>query len=460
MHQYRFHLSAPASLAALSLACATGAAAQTASSALPPQKDGLTLSGSARVRFEAIGGQVRPGVNAEDELVSIRTTLLAEYRSGPVRIGAELYDSRAYGGDAGSGLTTGEVNVLEPVQVYVGADLGSFLGKGSRTSLQAGRLTLNLGSRRLVAADDYRNTTNGYTGVRADFRGADGTQAVLTYTVPQIRLPDDPEALLDNRQEFDRESFDLQLWGGLVSRPRVIAGAMAELGYFGLAERDGPARPTRNRHLHSVSVRLIREPIAGQADFEIEGVYQMGTIRTSLAANATELDVSAWFLHVDAGYSFPGPLKARLSLEYDYASGDRAGGRYGRFDTLFGMRRADLAPSGLYNAVGRANIGTPGVRFEVTPTPRLDGFITWRAMWLAERADAFSTTGVRDASGRSGSFAGQQLDGRIRWWLLPRRLRAELNGVWLAKGRFLETAPNAPRTGNTHYLSMAMTATF
>jgi hypothetical protein len=460
MHLIKFALVAGASLIALSLGCTTGAAAQTTPSLPPQQQDGLTLSGSVRVRYEAIGGQVRPGINAADELVSLRTTILAEYRKGPIRIGAELYDSRAYGGDAGSGLTTGEVNVLEPVQAYFAADLGSALGRGSRTSLQAGRFMLNLGSRRLVAADEYRNTTNGYTGLRADFRGADGTRAVLIYALPQVRLPDDPQAILDNRHRFDRESFRLQLWGGLVSRPGVIAGAMAELGYFGLAERDGPARPTRDRHLHSVSARLIREPKPGKADFEIEGIYQLGTARSSLAATAPELDVSAWFLHADAGYSFPGPLEARLSVEYDYASGDRAGGSYGRFDTLFGMRRADLAPAGLYNAIGRANISTPSVRLEVAPTPRLDGFIAWRAMWLAERTDAFSTTGVRDANGHSGSFAGHQLDGRIRWWLLPRRLRAELNAVWLAKGRFLETAPNAPRTGNTRYVSVALTTAF
>src|SRR3546814_15575078 len=59
---------------------------------------------------------------------------------------------------------------------------------------------------------------------------------------------------------------------------------------------------------------------------------------------------------VDAGYSFGGSWKPRLSLEFDRASGDRRGGRQGRFDTLFGMRRADLAPAGLYNALARTNI--------------------------------------------------------------------------------------------------------
>jgi hypothetical protein len=53
-----------------------------------------------------------------------------------------------------------EVNALEMVQAFVEARAPDLLGKGSIASLQAGRFLLNLGSRRLVAADDYRNTTN------------------------------------------------------------------------------------------------------------------------------------------------------------------------------------------------------------------------------------------------------------------------------------------------------------
>lgn len=65
----------------------------------------------------------------------------------------------------------------------------------------------------------------------------------------------------------------------------------------------------------------------------------------------------------------------RISAEFDFASGDRSGPGYQRFDTLFGMRRADLAPAGIYNAIGRANILTPGIRAEVALGKRLDGFV-------------------------------------------------------------------------------------
>lgn len=422
--------------------------------------DKLTVSGSVRLRYEGLDGQSRAGLNATDSLTSVRTILTAEYKSGGFRAGAELYDSRAFGGKAGGAIGTGEVNTLEPVQLYIGGEIAEPWGGGTKAAWQAGRFTLNLGSRRLIAADDYRNTTNGYTGLRSDLTVRPDVTATLIYVLPQVRLPDDLPSILDQTQKLDRESGDLVLWGGLVTKTGLWDGVKSEAGYFGFREKDAPGRPTRDRDLRTIDVRLIRDPAVGRYDYEGEVLLQSGTISMSAAATAARLDVSAYFVHVDFGYSFHGPLKARLSAEYDYASGEDSGSDYGRFDTLFGMRRADLAPAGIYAQIGRANIATPGVRFEVAPSPRWDGFVAYRAMWLASETDAFSTTAVRDASGGAGSFAGHQVEGRVRWWLKPKTLRAELNGAWLIKGRFLKDAPNAPDTGDTRYVSLALTAAF
>jgi hypothetical protein len=411
------------------------------------------LSGAVRLRYEAISGQPRAGFDRNDQLFSARTQILAEYGPGPVRLVAELYDSRAYGADAGTPFSTGEVNALELVQAYVAGDIAEPFGKGTKLMLTGGRMMLNLGSRRLVAADDYRNTTNSYTGLRADLAAPARVKATLIYMLPQLRLPDAPASLRHNAVEMDKESFDLVLWGGLVSRTRTLGPAMAELSYFHLGERDAPGRPTRDRSLNSIGARIITDPGAGKLDYEVEAIWQSGRISQSLTPNAPGQPVSASFIHADLGYSFPGAWKPHLSVEFDRASGDRRGGRYGRFDTLFGMRRADLAPAGLYNALGRTNISAAGVRIEATPTKRLDWFAAWRALWLASGTDSFSGTGVRDATGRAGDFAGHQIEARLRYWLIPAHLRFEWDGLLLAKGRFLRDAPNAPPGDTTIYNS-------
>ncbi len=419
----------------------------------------LTVTGSVRLRYESLTGQPRINLPPTDEQLALRTTLAVEYKATPhVRLGAEMYDSRAWLGEPGSAVSANDVNTLELVQAYVAGDFAP--SKGTKVTLQAGRFVLNLGSRRLVAADDYRNTTSGYTGLRADVKTREGTGATLIYTLPQVRLPDDQNSVLNNRSGLDKESFDLRLWGGLIWRPRTVFGATTEASYFRLQERDKPGRLTRDRDLHTVAGRLIREPASGKADFEIEGAWQFGQVSASTLANARTLDVDAWFIHADVGYTFPGPARLRLSIEYDRASGDGPGQSYGRFDTLFGMRRADFSPSGVLAAIGRTNIESPGMRAEVAPGKRLDAFVSYRPMWLAERTDAFATTGVRDATGRAGSFAGHQLEGRARYWIVPGFLRGEVNALWLAKGRFLKIAPNAPRTGDTGYISTAVIATF
>lgn len=423
-------------------------------------EDRVTLSGTSRLRYEAIEGQPRPQFNDTDELINLRTTLALDYHSGPLRLFGELYDSRVTQARRGTPVTTNEVNVLEPVQAYVAYDAGELLGRGSKTSIQAGRFLLNLGSRRLVAADDYRNTTNSYTGVKFDFAMSGGIDATLIYTLPQLRLPDGFDALVGGKAALDRESFDLVLWGGQIAKKDAIGATKAELSFFHLGERDAPLRPTRDRSLDTVGGRLIREPKAGQWDHEAELFYQFGSVRSGLAGNAALLDVSAWFLHMDGGYTFARGWKPRISLEFDYATGQGRGPSATRFDTLFGMRRGDLAPAGLYNAIGRANILTPAIRIEVTPSTRLDWFANYRAMWLASRTDAFSTTGVRDASGASSNFAGHQLEARVRYWAIPKRLRLEANALLLVKGQFMKTAPNAARNGHTKYLSVNATASF
>src|SRR5690606_34783155 len=209
-----------------------------------------------------------------------------------------------------------------------------------------------------------------------------------------------------------------------------------------------PPRATRNRQLHTFNARALREPAAGGMDFEVEGIVQTGSVRASTAADAAGQDVSAWFLHAEAGYTRNDAWKTHLSLEFDHASGDAPGGDYPRFDTLYGMRRTDLAPSGIFGMVGRANLSGLGLRVELTPSQRIDMFATWRLLRAAARTDAFSTSGIRDASGAAGRHAGHLFDARLRWWLVPRTLRAEFTATWLLRGRMLRDAPNASPWGD------------
>ena len=79
---------------------------------------------------------------------------------------------------------------------------------------------------------------------------------------------------------------------------------------------------------------------------------------------------------------------------------------------------------------------------------------------LAAAADAFASTGVRDPTGRSGTDGGQQIDVRLRAWLVPASVRVEIGATRLINGHFMEVAPNATREGNSTFFYGDVTYAF
>jgi len=421
----------------------------------------ISLSGNVRVRQEYLAGQYRPGYDADDQMLAMRSDFLAQWKHEGWTLAAMLSDSRAYETATGSYLTANEVNALEPVQLSVQRDFAAPFGAGSSATVLLGRFLLNVGSRRLVASDEFRNTPQGSTGFFTDLHFSNHTQWSLFYVLPQQRRPDDFASLLDNKVELDHSGSDQQMWGTLLSRPDLLpGGTLGEILYVGFREKDHGARATRDRDLHSFSLRALHAPATSRADFEVEGIYQTGNVSSGTSASAARLDVEAYMLHASAGYSFDTAWKPRLSLQFDYATGDGTGKDYQRFDTLFGMRTADFAPSGIYGMVGRTNIQLTGLRFEAKPSPRLDFYATGFWLWAADRHDNFSTSGIGDPSGNSGSYAGYQFDGRARYWIVPQKLRAQLNMVWVQRGELLQDAPNASPHGNPLFGALALTWSF
>src|SRR5258708_33743880 len=131
--------------------------------------DNWTISGTFRVRVEGIDDQFRPAPAARDDgFLSFRPTLFAEYHAAPVRIGADLFDSRGYREKKTSSVGTTEINALELGQAYLALDFGPRLGANSAGSVTAGRFTMDDGARRLIARNQFRNTINSFTGVRFD----------------------------------------------------------------------------------------------------------------------------------------------------------------------------------------------------------------------------------------------------------------------------------------------------
>ena len=413
--------------------------------------DWLILGGSQRTRYEGLANQFRPGLDQNDQAIALRILVMLGASFGPASIVGELQDSRAYLTDENSGISTSVVNALEPLQAYVNFHLDHVFVDGAGLDLRAGRQTMNLGGQRLVARHRFRNTIQNYTGITSHWLTSGGTELFAFGVLPVRVEPDnsDSEGLLDNRIELDRESFDLAFWGAFFKQS-LGSGTALEVYFFGLNERDGEDFATRNRQLYTPGLRVVREPQGGEWDTDLENVVQFGSRRSSTEGDDTsDHEALAYFHHASAGYTFGVAWAPRVSAEFDHASGDDPSTqRYERFDSLFGPRRSEFGPTDIYGPLGRENIISAGLRIGAKPHPLLDGYVSWRANWLADDRDSFARTGVRDESGQSGRFAGNQIELRARLWLIPDSLRWELGGAAFIQGRFMCDAPNATGYGD------------
>lgn len=413
-----------------------------------------------RSRFEHLENDFRTAASGNSTALSLRTLLSAELKLSPVVVVAELQDSRAYATDV-TPLSTTIVDPLEILQAHAGLrHKGAFLD-GDSAALTLGRFTMDVGSRRLVARNEFRNTINAFTGIDLQWTSP-GRHVLRGFAVlPVIRLPSDPAELANNPIELDHENTDALFWGLFFGSAPLLAGAQLESYVFGLHEGDNADAPSANRRLVTPGVRLWRAPAAGQLDFQVEAMLQLGTSRASTqATDTTDLAHRAFSGHVTGGYRFDVAWSPRVALQYDYASGDgdRIDRINGRFDPLFGARRFEFGPTGLYGAFARSNISSPGLRVEVAPHRTVDAFAAYRLFWLASSRDAWTTAGLRDPAGASGSFVGQQVEARVRWNVFPKNLALEVGSAYVVRGEFATDAPNA-KSSNPVFVYSQVTGT-
>ena len=242
--------------------------------------------------------------------------------------------------------------------------------------------------------------------------------------------------------DLDRSRADRLFWGGWLTarRWRLVQGELYAL------RLDESGDTVTQRRLTTLGGRLFKEPGRTEPDYEVDLAWQRGTRQGQ--------DHHAFLAHLETGFTFRRG-RARVAALYDHVSGDPdpQDDRSGRFDTLFGARRFEYAPTGIYGPFFRGNIQGPGARVFVAPRPRVDLMVAYRALWLAEARDAWVGSGLQDATGRSGRFLGHHVEAAARWrplsWL-------GVQAVWahLFKGPYLDEVPGSPATSDTDYFTI------
>lgn len=412
----------------------TDAPADASSEQQPPELTrAVSFSVEHRTRYEQLNNQFRAGRGGNDRLLVFRTLASVELNAGRFRLNTEFQDARTELGDAETPLSTSIVNPVDLLQAYVEVPVDDFLAAGSSSVLRGGRVTMDIGSRRLIARDNFTNVSYAFTGLDWQWTGPDDSRLRTFYTFPvQRQVSGD---ILENRPKFDRESANVRFWGVHYSPAGLPWGDEGEFYYYGLDESDSPGRRTADRDFHVLGVRLFRSPAEASFDYQFESIFQLGQSRMSKSAT-TDLDHRARFFHVEAGYTFASAGSPRLKLQYDYASGDKdpTDGQNNRFSGLFGSRSGDFGPSGIYGLVPRTNLSTPGAHLSLEPHEDVTTFVAFRAYWLATVNDAWLVADISSPARQAQRHIGKQVEFRVRWDVRPGRLRFQAGGAHLFAG--------------------------
>ena len=417
----------------ISVICVHVALAAKAQTDGPVGRRWLEVGFEQRIRSEWLTAPFRARNQGATRTLVTQTRLALEITDGvgPFRMGLELQDAR-------DSLTDGlffepedQVNQLDILQLGLGFSSQSFLGRDLQTELQIGRVTTDIGSRRLVARNVMRNTTNAFDGViwqlgrprEWRFQGLVTRPVVIATTA------------------LDSSRLGGDFWGAYFEKPLFDQGQV-DLYYFGFRSDD---RAGPERHYSTTGTRFYRQPTVRRFDLDFEYMKQFGKYRNLLHR--------ASFHHLQLGYTFAAAWEPRLSVHYDYASGDEApdDGRSGQFDTLFGARAFEYSPTGIYGPLARANLKSTGLRLLTNPTRWVNLVAFYRTVWLEEARDLWVETGLQDLDGVSGNFVGHHIDTRVR--LRPiHEMMVDVGYSRLLKSAYFESVPSSPGRSPSGYL--------
>jgi hypothetical protein len=357
-----------------------------------------------RTRWEYRENDLRRPEPKTDNPFLLRTRVYAGIHDiiDPLRLVVEVEDARRENGKFPK--DNRDFNEVEPIQaiaeLYFKDALGQDeLGRDRPFSVRAGRMWFEKLDRRLIGNNGWRNTTNTFQGLHASFGGEfNDWQLEGLATQPLERKMFEIDSGIDG-QYFFAVIGHWRKWSRYVT---------LEPYYLALSQRPKEGRP--DRRIHAPALRFYGFVGDTGVNYDVDVIYQIG--------KDAGRDHRALGLSSEVGYTFKHPWKPRISGFYGYASGDRQpdDDKSERFERFFGFAR----PWSANDYVIFENFHIPKARLEIQPIKGLRIDAGYSAWWLASDKDRVANFNLRDPSGQSGNFVGQEWDFRARYPILSR----------------------------------------
>jgi hypothetical protein len=392
--------------------------------------DWLDVGLQYRMRYEHRDNDFRRNQEHIDDPILLRTSAYIGIKNilDPLRLAVEIQDSRRNNGDYSRSFDTRDVNQADILQGYLelyfkDSILGKDdLGNARPVSIRAGRHAWEAIDRRLLARNEWRNTTNTFQGVRSQVGDKNNDWQLELFAVKPVQRFTTQLDKVDHAQSFYGAIGNWRTWSDVVTFEP----------YYLLLKQDGDkvaydsnghtaASNTKiDREIHTAGLRAYG--LFGQSgfDYDINYAKQWGhqDRKSSAGDFIATLDHEAYAYNAEVGYIFKHPWKPRFSVFYGFSSGDNKQNdtKNQRFERLFGFSR----PWSNNDYIQMENISTPKIRleldpqFSIMPGLKVDtGFSWYRLDSATDRWNAGAN--LRDATGNSGKDLGKEFDVRVRF---------------------------------------------
>jgi len=352
-----------------------------------------SLGGELRVRLEGARDPEFGLETSRDRVALLRAMAHLDVRVGShLRGFAQIGSFHELGRDDPRAPT--DEDRLDWVQAFAELEAGAPVG---RVALRAGRQEMSFGSARLVGVREATNVRRAFTGGRAFWQAEDGRVDAL-YALPVELEPD----------VFDDAVTDDEALYGLYAT-KAIAGPLSLDAYWLGFEQDRAtyASVAGSERRHSLGLRL--SGASERLDWDVETIVQLGEVE--------DRDIRAWTFASDLGLRRADwPLRPRLSLKTDVASGDRRGddGTLGTFNALY--PRFSYFSEAI--VVVPSNIVDVHVALELQPLAGLTFELGWNPVWRQDTSDAVYAARlvpIAGTAGRSGRFTAHQTIVGVEW---------------------------------------------
>jgi hypothetical protein len=356
----------------------------------------LSLGGEVRERYDVfrnVGFGLGPEPH-DDSYWTQRVSLHADLHIDRVRVFAQGI-SAIERGEERTAAATNE----DPIDLQQGfADylFGDATTTGPRLTTRVGRFEMSFGSSRLVATRAGPNVPNRFDGLQLVGASQDARlYAFVTHPV------------IEDKHRFDSSNGSQSFWGAYAVVP---AGehrlSSFDLYYLGLRVDEADyAAGSAPELRHSLGARVWGARNGWSYDWE--PVVQFG--------HFGERDILAWTLATDTGYTFALPVRPRLGLKADIASGDsgNAGGRFGTFNPLF-------FKAGYFNdaaLIRPANIADLHPSFQISSSPKVTATIASDVIWRHRISDALYAVSGKELlpAGGTSRYVGTTAEAALQW---------------------------------------------